>query len=306
MTASIEEITFPFATQRDKALSELSTFVIGGPARHYTEVSTITALQEIIGFCHVHQIRHIVIGKGSNSLFDDRGFDGLVIGNRIGFLEQPSPHLFYVGAGYNFSRLGAFTARHGWSGLEFASGIPGSVGGAVFMNAGANGGETADTLVSVLFVDSEGGLKEYKKKELVFSYRHSSFQKMQGAIAAATFSLTEAPTARARQLEIVDYRMKTQPYSEPSVGCIFRNPGQACPSAGALIDQAGLKGMAVGGAKVSPVHANFVVNAGGATARDVLSLIDLVRQRVQQQSGVVLESEMRYIPFQGDSCIPQK
>lgn len=279
--------------QRDVSLREYCTFGIGGPARYFVEVSTFHELQHAFSLCHAHQLPYFILGKGSNCLFDDRGFDGLVIYNKIDFWDTPQPGTFHVGAGYSFSLLGTQTARLGWSGLEFASGIPGSVGGAVFMNAGANGGETCQCLLSVEYIDAEGGLQEYKREDLNFSYRYSPFQKMSGAIVAATFALSPSPTARARQIEIIEYRKKTQPLRDKSAGCMFRNP--QCGHAGALIEQSGLKNICVGGAQVSEKHANFIVNTGKATAKDVLELVSFVQQRVKEKTGVELESEVRYI-----------
>jgi UDP-N-acetylmuramate dehydrogenase len=282
--------------KQQKRLSELSTFGIGGPARYFTEARTIEEMQKALILCREKQMPYLVIGKGSNCLFDDRGFNGMVILNKIDFNEKPAKELVHVGAGFSFSLLGSQTARHGLGGLEFASGIPGSVGGAVYMNAGANGGETCQALFSVDFISEDGVLHCLKKEELEFSYRFSSFQKMRGVIVGATFALIQSETARARQLEIIEYRIKTQPYSDKSAGCIFRNP--TCGHAGALIDKSGLKGKSIGGAKVSELHANFIVNTGSATAKDVLDLIDLIKHTVKEKTGFELESEVRCIPFE--------
>lgn len=282
--------------QENKALQQLSTFQIGGNATYFLEVKTIADLQSIVSRCYQDKMRYMILGKGSNTLFDDRGFNGLVILNKIDFLEKLPDGVFHVGAGYSFSLLGTQTARQGWSGLEFASGIPGSVGGAVYMNAGANGTETCETLVSVDYITETGELKRLNKEELHFAYRHSSFQEWKGAIAGATFTLLPSATARKKQIEIIGYRTKTQPYCDPSAGCIFRNP-QSTP-AGALIDRLGLKGLQVGGAKVSETHANFIVNAGNATCADVKALIQIIQEKVKQETGIELESEVRLIPYE--------
>lgn len=283
----------PFTYQRDRLLSTLCTFGIGGPARYYVEVREVAVMQSLLLFCKEHALPFFILGKGSNCLFDDQGFNGVVIHNKIDFLERPAPGRFRAGAGYSFSLLGVQSARDGWSGLEFASGIPASVGGAVFMNAGANGAEVSNAVVSVEFVDENGALHEYAREDLHFSYRTSDFQQMRGAIVSATFALTRSEAARKKQLEIVEYRVKTQPYGEKSAGCIFRNP--SCASAGALIDQAGLKTLSCGNAEVSAMHANFIVNKGQATARDVLQLIEWIKKAVFEKKGVQLESEVRYI-----------
>lgn len=282
--------------EEGKILRKLTTIGIGGEARWYIEVDQIEQMQAILKFCHQESLPFFILGKGSNTLFDDRGFNGVVIANRISFMNQPSDGFFHVGAGYSFSLLGTQTARQGWTGLEFASGIPGSVGGAVFMNAGANGAETCDSLVQVEFVNDEGDIIVLKRDEIEFAYRYSAFQKTTGAIVAASFQLQPSETARQRQLEIIRYRQSTQPYGDKSAGCIFRNPG--VKPAGALIDQAGLKGLSIGGAKVSLMHANFIVADDHATAKDVLALIELIRHKVKESSGIELESEVRYISYE--------
>lgn len=284
-----------FRVQQNRLLSEVCTFGIGGPARYFAVVRSVDELQSALKFCKQENVPYIVLGKGSNCLFDDRGFAGTVIINKIDFIETMSSNIIHVGAGYNFSLLGTQTARQGLSGLEFASGIPGTVGGAVFMNAGANGQETCDALVSVDFLD-ESGLKIWKKGELSFTYRFSSFQKMAGVIVGASFQLTPSSTARSKQMEIIAYRKKTQPLSDMSAGCVFRNPH--CGHAGALIDKSGLKGMRIGDAKVSEIHANFIVNTSKASCADVLALIELIKKQVKSTTGVELESEVRYIPYE--------
>lgn len=273
--------------QKCRNLSEFSTFGIGGPIHVFVEVSSIEEMIEAFQL----DLPKIVIGKGSNCLFDDRGFHGLVILNKIDFCTWSNTEVT-VGSGYPFSLLGVQTARKGLSGLEFASGIPATVGGAVFMNAGANGAETCNSLQSVLYFDGREQ-REFSREELVFGYRTSPFQEMDGVILSATFQLKPFSDARKSQLQIIDYRMKTQPLKEKSIGCIFRNPpGQ---SAGALIDRCCLKGTAIGGAKISEIHANFIVNRGGASSEDVKRLIRLVQEKVLEQTGVCLEPEIRMI-----------
>ncbi|MFI5334451.1 MAG: UDP-N-acetylmuramate dehydrogenase, partial [Chlamydiales bacterium] len=239
---------------------------------------------------------YLIVGKGSNSLFDDRGYNGLVILNKIAFCDENESGKFHVGSGYSFSLLGAQTARKKWAGLEFASGIPASVGGAVYMNAGANGCETKDTLVDVTYITEEGTSEVLPKEAVTFGYRFSSFQQKKGAIVSATFQLHPSEEARRKQLKIIEYRTETQPYGEPSAGCVFRNPSGNF--AGALIEQAGLKGAKIGGALVSLLHANFIVNGGGATAKDVLALASHVQEQVKQKTGIDLEMEIRYVNYE--------
>lgn len=282
--------------ERNRSLKDLTSFGIGGPADYFIEVRDVPTMQEVLFFCKEQQLPYLLLGKGSNILIDDRGFAGMVIANRIQFHHKIDDHLWHVGAGYSFSLLGSQTARQGFSGLEFASGIPGSVGGAVYMNAGANGHETCQTLISVDFVNAEGQFQCLLKEDLSFSYRTSSFQQKPGAIVGATFHLTKAPQARQKQIEIIQYRKKTQPYDAKSAGCVFRNP--ACAHAGALIEQSGLKGKTIGGAQVSTLHANFIINTGHATSTDILNLIEHVRQTVKTSMGFDLEHEVKCIPYE--------
>lgn len=290
MSESITDLLQP-----NYPLKHLTTFGIGGSATYFIEVHQISEMQEILSYCANNQLPFLVLGKGSNILFDDRGFNGIVIGNRINFFSKPSENVWHVGAGYSFSLLGTQTARQGWSGLEFASGIPGSVGGAIFMNAGANGHETCETLQSVDFVNSNGELIQLACEQLEFSYRSSSFQKSAGAIVGGTFKLTPSHTARKDQMHLIQYRINTQPYNEKTAGCVFRNPSSL--SAGALIDQIGLKGKTIGGAQISPMHANFLVNTGTATSQEILDLLKFIQLAVKNELGIELESEIRYIPY---------
>ena len=280
--------------QLDRRLSEFSTFGIGGAIGYFAEVKSSDEMGEAFAFCRAQKIPFFILGKGSNCLFDDAGFAGAVLLNRIDFCHW-NEHEVTAGAGYSFSLLGVQSARKGLSGLEFASGIPATVGGAVFMNAGANGQEASDTLRSVSYLDGEGTVRELAKEDLCFRYRHSSFHEMRGAILQASFLLHPKPQARKFQLDLVNRRMDTQPLKEKNAGCIFRNPTPN-RSAGALIDQCGLKGCAVGGAVVSELHANFIINRNGASAKDVLELIETIRTKVYEQTGIHLESEIRVIP----------
>lgn len=281
--------------QENKSLKDLTTLGIGGPARYYIEVKSISELQEALRYCHEKRLRHFILGKGSNCLFDDRGFNGCIIHNKIHFSNSLGQGHYHVSAGYSFALLGAQTAKEGFSGLEFASGIPASVGGAIFMNAGANGQETKDALYSVDYVTATGELKTFLKEDLIFTYRYSSFQDFDGAIAGATFALTPAKEARSKQLELIGYRQKTQPYGEHSAGCIFRNPDG--DFAGKLIEECGLKGFAIGEAEVSKLHANFLINKDSASSKDFTALIEHIRRTIREKKGIELESEVRVVPY---------
>lgn len=287
----------PFS--QGKLLSDLSTWGIGGPAKFFCEVHDELQLASVIRYCFLQGIRFLVIGKGSNCLFDDRGFDGCIILNRICFLEKGALGVYRVGSGYPYNVLGMECSKDGFTGLEFASGIPGTVGGAVFMNAGADGQETAGVLKSVEIVTTSGNKHILQRAELSYSYRTSPFQNIKGfaVIVAATFELAASLTCRERLRNYLERRKRSQPITERTAGCVFRNPGSSSQSAGSLIDQAGLKGVAVGGAKVSEIHANFLVNVGGSWSADMISLISLVKEQVRLKFDVELEEEIVYVPF---------
>lgn len=286
----------PFPYQTAKLLRDFSTFGIGGPARFFAEAQSCEQMQQMLAYAYSVSLPTLIVGKGSNCLFDDRGFNGLVILNKIDFLKQDEKGLFQAGAGYSFARLGGITAKQGWSGLEFAAGIPATVGGAIYMNAGANGQETCGKLVEVGYVTPVGDLVRLKREDLSFSYRFSSFQEQRGAIIEGVFQLSPSEGAKHAQKELLGYRLKTQPYSEKSAGCAFRNPPTL--SAGKLIEECGLKQALIGGALVSKLHANFIVNVGGATAQDVLDLMKSIKECVYSEKGILLEEEIRHIPYE--------
>ncbi len=281
--------------KRDISLALYSTFLIGGKAKYFISISNIEEMNLALRFCSDNRIPYFILGKGSNILFDDRGFNGAVILNKIQFLEQKGS-LFTAGGGYSFSLLGLRAARMGFSGLEYAAGIPASVGGAVFMNAGADKQEIADTISSVEFIHDDGTKKLFQKAQLQFDYRFSSFQHLNGVIVSASFNLKKVEGVRAKQLILLKRRKDLQPGNEHCAGCVFRNPKGS--SAGFLIDQIGLKGYSKGDAQVSLKHANFIVNKGKALAGDVLELISYIQDKVKQSKGVTLRPEVRYIPYE--------
>lgn len=274
-------------------LKEYSTFGIGGESSLFCSCASSDDLQKVFFWAKEKNLPFLVIGKGSNCLFPDEGVSYLVVHNDNSFLTDEGGGSFCVGSGYSFARLGVYTAKLGWSGLEFASGIPGSVGGAIFMNAGASGTTVASSLRYVDYLNEQGVVERICVHEGMFGYRSSPFQKGQGIILSAGFQLVRDENAHQRQKEMLDYRKRTQPYRHASAGCVFRNPPSY--SAGKLIEEAGLKGCRVGGAEISPVHANFIVNTGGASAADVKELIRQVRETVFKKSGIMLESEVRII-----------
>ena len=279
----------------DQFLSQLSTFGIGGRIRYYLAAVSTSDLQEGMNWAIQQKMPYFILGRGSNCLFDDQGYDGLVIHNRVEFCEYHQQEV-YVGAGYPFSRLGRETAMKGLSGLEFAGGIPGSLGGAIFMNAGSNQCEISHSIQEVHFSTELGEERILLPKDLAFGYRYSSLQAMLGSIIAARFLLTPNPQARALQLSMLRARERSQPIQVKSAGCVFRNPNNE-QSAGRLIEACELKGFSIGGAKVSPVHANFIVNENQATAQDVLSLISHIQSCVNERFGILLKPEIRVVFF---------
>ncbi|KAL3640432.1 hypothetical protein CASFOL_015400 [Castilleja foliolosa] len=319
----------------EKLLSDLSTWGIGGPCNHFVQIFDHHQLAAAIRYCHEQRMRYIVVGKGSNCLFDDLGFDGCVIQNSIVFLEKFEPGHYRAGSGYPVNRLGVQSVNEGFTGLEFAAGIPGTVGGAVYMNAGANDqivklidvhlsieklssntngleilntesrgciahptallSETAAAVESIEIVTTKGEYKTIKRSDLSFGYRSSPFQDMNdlAAITAVTFQLKASQSAKKRQQEYLKRRKITQPVAERSAGSVFRNPPGF--SAAQLVERAGLKGFKVGGTMISEKHANFFVNSGGATSRDMLELIGLAKEAVYQRFGVRLKEEILYV-----------
>ncbi|WP_375793057.1 UDP-N-acetylmuramate dehydrogenase [Chlamydia sp. 12-01] len=287
-------IHFPFSVRRSVWLSKYSTFRIGGPANYFKEVHSANEAQQVIQFLHSQNYPFIIVGKGSNCLFDDQGFDGFVLYNSIQGKEFLSDTSIKVYSGMSFSFLGKTLSTSGYSGLEFAVGIPGSVGGAVFMNAGIGSQDTASAIESVEVINPSGEILSYQAEELDFGYRKSRFQNHNEFILSATFRISKNSSSVQIAKDLLQSRLLSQPYQQPSAGCIFRNPPGN--SAGKLIDEAGLKGFSLGGAQISPKHANFIVNTGRATSYEVKELIQVVRDKLKSQ-GVSLEEEIRIIPY---------
>jgi UDP-N-acetylmuramate dehydrogenase len=273
-------------------LRDYTTWKVGGPARWLVECSSLAAIREALEFAHRQKCPFLPLGRGSNVLIADEGFDGLVMILRLEKLFNEGAW-WSAGAGVSFAQMGARTAMDGWTGLEFAAGIPASVGGAVFMNAGAQGQETKDFLREVAVMWPDGSEQILQLDPADFSYRMSPFQNSPVILTSARFELKPDLQARARQLSNVKTRIATQPYDQPSAGCVFRNHSHI--SAGALIDSSGCKGLREGGAEVSCKHANFFVNTGEAKANDVLALISKVQEKVLAASGVLLHPEVRLV-----------
>lgn len=278
--------------QKNKLLKEYSTFKIGGKAKYFIEAKTFDEFKKAFLFAKENNLKTFVLGKGSNVLFDDRGFFGLVIYNNINFLRISKTNVF-VGAGFSFPSLGVQTASKNLSGLEFAIGVPGSVGGAIFMNASSYFQAVSDTIISVVYLSSDGEIKILRKDECSFEYRNSIFQKMNGAILSCIFSLKKDENAKERQIEILQKKTKNQPMNEKNAGCIFKNPKNT--SAKKLIEECHLKNYKIGGACISDVHPNFIINEKKATSEDVLDLISHIKTIVKKKKNINLIEEVKII-----------
>lgn len=282
---------------KDESLARHTSFKIGGKAGLFLEPSSVAQIAELTGFCHDNAIPMIILGNGSNSLFPDDGFAGAVmhLGDRFAKIRQIGETAVHAQAGASLKSVCEFAAERGLAGLEFAFGIPGSVGGAVFMNAGAYGGEMKDVVYKARHVTSSGKLGGFTDDKLDFEYRHSVYSGGSYIITSADFMLCKGDPAeiRARMDDLLARRRHKQPLEWPSAGSTFRRPEGGYASE--LIDRCGLKGRQVGGAMVSEKHAGFVINAGGATCADVLSLIDVIRSEVLEKTGFDLKPEVRVI-----------
>ena len=297
------------AYRADEPLAAHCTFKIGGPADVFALPETEEQLCRVIALCKEQGVKYYLLGNGSNILFEDAGYRGVVIDTMalkmgIGFLEQvahpgAAPGEVYdaviAGAGLKLSSLCTAALENSLTGLEFAYGIPGTVGGAVYMNAGAYGGAMKDVLQSVRYLTQDGDIVEADAAVLDLSYRHSIFEENGGCILSAKFHLKRGdPNAiKARMNELMAKRVEKQPLDKPSAGSTFKRPVGAFASA--LIDQCGLRGFRHGGAAVSEKHCGFVVNLGGATCADVLALCDEVRAIVKEKTGFDLEKEIRVV-----------
>ncbi len=294
----------------DVSMASYSTLRAGGRAAGLIDIYRLAELQEFLSLLHEQELFFRLVGRGSNILVTDEGFPGVVIRlkgelehihlvEKTGCLERENEEQYVtVGAGCSLARFLSWCTQQGLSGLEFMTGIPGSVGGAVWMNAGALGGEISDCLYSITLLDPSGTMMEVPKSKFCFSYRKTELveKEMKGlVVASACFSLKVGvkKEVRSRCAGFLAQRKGKQPIGVASAGSFFKNPmGDA---AGRLIEAAGLKGCSYGEAMVSPVHANFIVNTGKGTATDILTLMEQVQETVFQKFAVRLEPEVEII-----------
>ena len=279
-------------------MKDYTTFQIGGPCdilvRPYDEGQTAALIQ----FCAANGIRWQVIGNGSNLLVTDGGVSGAVIqiGSNFSYIRKSLKEgEILCAAGASLSAAAAFAQKEGLTGLEFAWGIPGNVGGALFMNAGAYGGEMKDVVVCADYVDGMGNTRTIAASEMQLGYRHSVFSEKDWCITKVKLQLRPGDPAEIRRTmeDLMERRKSKQPLEYPSAGSVFKRPEGNY--AGALIEQCGLKGRQIGGAQVSEKHAGFIVNRGGASSRDVTQLIREIQNTVAEQTGYRLECELRQL-----------
>ena len=291
ITALISDIELRF----DEPMANHTSFRIGGGAEVMAFPKSFDELSRILKVSALLDCKSAILGAGTNVLAPDEGIRGLVICLKdcLGGMEQTGENRIRVMAGVTMTRAAVFAANLGLSGLEFAHGIPGTVGGGVYMNAGAYGGEICQVCKSVDVMDFSGELRRFSAEEMEFSYRHSILEEKPGIVVAAEFELTNAPVEqiKAKMKELMGKRSASQPLDLPSAGSAFKRPVGGY--AAALIDGAGLKGFSVGGAAISTKHAGFAVNLGSATAEDVKCLLRQVSDIVFEKSGIRLEPEVR-------------
>lgn len=294
-TELVRQVTPATVVRRDEPLAKRTTLRVGGPADVYVEPASETELSTVLKLCQQFEVPFFILGRGSNLLIKDKGIRGAVI-----CLAQPAFAKFEIigeqlhcGAGVRLKTVSVEARRNGLAGLEFLEGIPGSVGGALRMNAGAMNAWTFDAVVSLRYMDYHGEIHSKLASEVPVTYRSCP-------LLTTNLALSAVFQGRPESKEEIEQRMKaysqkrwnTQP-AAPSAGCIFKNP--ATVPAGKLVDELGLKGTRVGGAVVSDVHGNFIVNDGTASANDVLKLIAFIKQRAQEARGLDLHTEVEIV-----------
>ena len=276
-------------------MAKHTSFRIGGPVEVMAFPKTAEELAALLQTAETLNIEPVILGAGTNVLAPDQGIDGLCIclKDALDGMELLDDNKIRVMAGVTMTRAAMFAANHGLSGMEFAHGIPGTVGGGVYMNAGAYGGEIRDICASVDVMDQKGNIRTLTNEQMQFSYRHSLLEETGDIVISAVFALQKKnpEEIKDRMKELQGKRSASQPLDLPSAGSAFKRPVGGY--AAALIDQAGLKGFSVGGAAISAKHAGFAVNIGGATAEDVKQLLQQVSDTVYEHTGIRLEPEVR-------------
>ncbi len=277
-------------------MKQHTTFRAGGCARYFAKAESVDDIRELRKFAAEKEVPFFLIGLGSNVLVSDAGFDGLVIklGKEFSHFKFDKDKLA-VKAATPLSMIARMSATLGLSGMHLLAGIPGTVGGAVAMNAGAYGEEISQTLLSAKVLEEDGIIKDYTNADCRFGYRKSVFQNTHKVILEAFFQLAPKNSAEllAAQKKIMDERKAKQPLELPSAGSVFKRPASGFP--GSLIEQVGLKGFQLGGAQISSKHANFIVNTGDATAQQIYDLSEIAKQKVFESCGTKLETEIIFL-----------
>ncbi|MBU0671169.1 UDP-N-acetylmuramate dehydrogenase, partial [Patescibacteria group bacterium] len=262
-------------------LAEYTTIKIGGSAKYFFEAKTEDDLLNALKEATERKMEYFVLGGGSNIIISDNGFNGLVIHNNIKFIDSGGLWIT-AGAGNNLNELVAAGLENELTGLEFLAGIPGSVGGAVYMNAGSQKKGIGEFVTEVKFIDHEFKKQKFSKEECEFGYRVSKFQKMKYYITEAKFELENSKKLLIQEKieESIFRKQNTQDLKHPSAGCIFKNPDLG-PTAAQMIEELDLKSTEIGGLQVSPIHANYFINTGGATSEDMIMLISYIKEKVR-------------------------
>ena len=291
--------------RRDAALAPLTTFKVGGLADWLIDVNSGDAVEQAVAIARDADLPLTVLGGGSNVLVSDAGIRGIVVRVHGGDVRALTPSLVRADAGVTINGLVRWTVNHGLAGIEAWAGTPGTVGGAVFGNAHFRGRLVSELVASVRLVTTDGFVEDVPREQMEFAYDYSRLHRTREAVVSADFQVSpgDPVSLRAIARESLAFRKRTQPLESPSAGCIFQNPDPARdrvpagvpPSAGALVDRAGLKGAREGGARVSTTHANFIVNEGGATAHDIRALIERCKTEVHAQFGVALREEIVFM-----------
>lgn len=291
----------------NEPMSKHTSFKVGGPAHYFVKAESLDDLKKALDLAREKGIPFFILGNGTNLLVSDKGFDGVIItlAGDFSSIEDLGNGAFKVGAAIPLGRFARSVLKQGFAGIHKLAGIPGTLGGAIYMNAGAYGQEIGTCCTQVTVLDSDGNIREYAASECGFGYRQSIFQKNNAIILSATFLLPTAASLgkttadlEAELAECMAKRKASQPLNMPNAGSTFKRlsvgaadtPAQIAP--GYYIEQAGLKGHRIGGAEVSTVHANFIVNAGGATANDIMELSEFVQNKVAEKFGIQLKREI--------------
>ena len=281
---------------RNEPMKRHTTFRIGGPADYYLCPHSAKEIQKVVEICREEKLPYFILGNGSNLLVSDQGYRGVVIQLWKNVSDiRVEGCLIHAKAGASLAKIAAEALEEGLTGMEFAAGIPGTLGGAVVMNAGAYGGEMKDILKEVLVMDQQGKIFTLEKKDLKLGYRTSAVKEKGYIVLAAALELRPGNREEIKKLmeDLKQRRVEKQPLELPSAGSTFKRPEGYF--AGKLIMDAGLRGFSIGGAQVSEKHCGFIVNTGGASASDVLALIREVQKKVRDKFGVELETEVKFL-----------